>query len=331
MITLGRKNRIQIMIKMPTIRPNFSDDNIRVLRNYYEFNERYYEKLDEELRASLKKHPVFGPLLDAQTPEQQKAQSARSRELQRAAIFEGKWKEYSEELISQGIMYARMNISYSDWYDLIKMYKDHLIPHLKKDFPYAETTITYLDGLTKFLDYAMYGIAEAYFAEKNNIITSREEQFRAIFENTADNIAVVDKNMVVININHIAPSAEITKEDVIGKSILDFQALPEERTEIQGIIERVFKTKTSLFFEANRILNGERKYYSSSISPIFDSKGEVENVIFVTRDITAQKRAEFELKNMNTILERKVSERTEQLKRANEELERKNIELQQGK
>jgi len=319
------------MLKVPTIKPNFSEDNIKVLKSYFEFNKRYLQTLNEELRSALKTHPVFGPVISAQTPEQQEAQSARSLELQRAAIFEGKWQEYSEDLINQGIMYARMNISYSDWYNLIKMYKDHLIPHLKRDFPYAETTITYLDGLTKFLDYAMYGIAEAYFTEKNNIILSREEQFRAIFENTADNISLIDKNMIIINVNHLNPSSGLKKEDVIGKNILDFQTLPEERTEIKGIIDRVFKTRTSLFFELSRMVEGERVYYSSSISPIYNSKGEVENVIFVSRDITAQKRAEIEIRNLNAVLEEKVHERTEELKRANKELENKNIELQRAK
>jgi PAS domain S-box-containing protein len=309
------------MQQTPNIQPNFSESDIEALKTYFEFNKRYYKEVNAELRADLASDPVFGPLLKMQTPEQQEAQSARSLEMQRAAIFENKWKDYSDDLVQQGTMYARMNISYMDWYKLIKQYKDHLIPHLKKDFPDAGTTIAYLDGLTKFLDYAMYGIAEAYFTEKNNIIKSREEQFRAIFENSADNISVVDRNLKILNINRVSLTSSYKKEDIIGKNILDLQSMPEERTELQDIIDRVFRAKTSLFFDATRIVDGERKYFSSSVSPIFDAKGEVENVVFISRDVTAQKKAELETRNMNTILEKKVNERTEELKQTNEELE----------
>jgi hypothetical protein len=223
------------MPNFPNIQPNFSPHDIETLKFYFEFNNRYYKIVNEELRAVLATHPVFGPVIKSQTPEQQAAQSARSLELQRAAIFNNKWREYSEDLIQQGIMYARMNISYMDWYSLIKLYKDLLIPHLKKDFPESEAAITFMDGLNKFLNFAMYGIAEAYFTEKNNIIRSREEQFRAIFENTADNISLIDKNLTIININHITSTSEYKKEDLIGKNILDIQKQPKEKAELQSL------------------------------------------------------------------------------------------------
>lgn len=302
----------------PLLPPNFSESDVETLKHYFEFNKRYYDKINEELRPEFLEHPVFGPIIKMQTEEQQKAQNEHSLEMQRKAIYEGKWSEYANELLTQGIVYARMNISYQDWYSVIKIYKDHLIPHIKQDFPESEKVITFLDGLSKFIDYAMYGIAEAYFTEKNNIIKAKEERFRAIFENSADHIMLIDKNQSIIMINRL--SGNFKEEDIIGKSLFDFQ--PSENVDIlKNALDKVFKEKTPHMYETEYTIDGKRTFYSSSISPIFGSDGEVDNVVFISRDVTTQKTSENEIKNMNATLEQKVSERTEELKKTNSELE----------
>jgi PAS domain S-box-containing protein len=302
----------------PLILPSFSKDDIETLKYYFDFNKRYYDQINEELRPGLLEHPVFGPLIKMQTPEQQKVQNERSLELQRKAIFEGKWEEYANDLLTQGIMYARMNISYVDWYSLIKIYKDHLIPHIKEDFPASKEVITYINGLSMFIDYAMYGIAEAYFTEKNNIIRAKEEQFRAIFENSADHILLIDKNRTIVMVNRLTAGYKL--EDVIGKSLFDFQ-MPENVDVLKNAIDIVFKTKTPHIYETQFMFEEKKMYFSSSLSPIFGDKGEVDNVVFISRDVTAQKRSEMEIKEMNATLEMKVNERTEELKKTNSELE----------
>ncbi len=302
----------------PLILPNFSESDIETLKHYFEFNKKYYDKINKELRPELLEHPVFGPILKAQTEEQQKQQNERSLEIQREAIYENKWEQYTNDLLTQGIMYARMNISYEDWYSIIKIYKDNLIPHIKKDFPESEKVITFLDGLSKFIDYAMYGIAEAYFTEKNNIIKAKEERFRAIFENSADHIMLIDKNRSIIMVNRL--TGNYTEADTIGKSLFDFQ--PSENVDVlRNAIDKVFKEKAPHIYETEYVFDGKTTYYSSSISPIFSSDGEVDNIVFISRDVTAQKRSEIEIKDMNVILEHKVNERTEELKKTNNELE----------
>jgi PAS domain S-box-containing protein len=299
--------------------PKFTESDIEILKQYFEINKRYLTKINVELMAVLSDHPLWGPLLKMQTPEQQKQQNERAQELQRAAIYEGKWDEYNNDLITQGITYARMNVSYADWYEIIKIYKVYLIPHLKKDFAdSAEEAITYLDGLSKFTDYAMYAIAEAYFQEKNNIIKANEERFRAIFENSTDNISLIDKNAVVSMINHV--SSRFKNEDVIGKSLLDFQS--KENAEIMGkAINSVFENKTPALFDTFHTNDGKESYYSSSVSPIFSDDREVNSAVIISRDVSKQKMIEAEIKELNASLEKKVDERTEALKKANIEME----------
>jgi PAS domain S-box-containing protein len=299
--------------------PDFTKSDLETLKKYFELNKKYQKKISDELMPEVLKHPLFGKLLKQQTEEKRKAQQERSLEMQRSAIYDGKWEEYAKDLMTQGVMYARMNISYKDWYKLIKIYKDHLIPHLKKDFVGStEEAITFIDGLSKFVDYAMYGIAEAYFTEKNTIIKAQEENFRAIFENSADHILLIDKNANIITINRVTP--DYKKEDVIGKSLFSF---PDEKNHemLKKAINTVLTNKTPFVFETSVLVEGVSKYVSSSISPIFGMDGEINNLVFISRDINEQKIAEEKIKEMNANLEKKVNERTEELKTSNNELE----------
>jgi PAS domain S-box-containing protein len=303
------------------ISPKFKAYDIEILKKYFEYNKKYYWKINAELTAGLKEHPLWGPILKMQTPEQRLAQSERSLEMQRAAIYDGKWDEYTKDLMMQGKTYARMNVSYNDWYEIIKSYKDYLMPYIKKDFAHStEEAVVYLDGMSRFLDYAMYSIAEAYFQEKNNIIKANEELFRAIFENSADNITLIDNHAIIKMINKVA--AGFVKEDLIGKSILDIQS-KENVAAVSEALHVVFEHKASTEFD---LLLEEKegegmKYYSSSISPIFNDSDEVSMAVIISRDVSIQRLAHIQVRELNANLEKKVNERTEELRSSNKELE----------
>lgn len=57
-----------------------------------------------------------------------------------------------------------------------------------------------------------------------------------------------------------------------------------------------------------------------SVSPVLNPEGEIIGFVGIGRDITREKRAEEEVRNLNESLERRVTERTEALARANSEL-----------
>ncbi len=302
-----------------SISPNFTKKDIEILKMYFELSKKYNPVISEALTADLADHPLWGPLMKQQTPEQRKAQNERSLAMQHAAIYEGKWEEYSKDLLAQGVMYAQMNISYSDWYELIKMYKDYLLPYIKKDFAdSAEKAILYLEGLSKFIDFAMYGIAEAYFAEKNRLIQANEERFRAIFYNSMDHMTLIDRNARIILVNRI-PS-HYNKADVIGKSILGFQTAENVET-VKKAVHSVFEQKESSVFDTAHLAGENKLYYSSSISPIYSENGEVNAAVIISRDLSLQKEAEEEVKELNRSLEIKVEERTKELRDVVKELE----------
>src|SRR3954462_10985599 len=176
--------------------PSFSDEDISMLKEYFEFNEKYSSQVNNALTAELKEHPLWGPLISMQTPEQQKAQNERSMKMQRAAIYNGEWEEYSNDLIAQGVTYARMNIKYSDWYGIIKIYKDYLVPFIKKDCKNdVDKALNITVGLNIMIDFAMYGIAEAYFQEKNNTITKMNDELEKRVVERTEELTEINKEL----------------------------------------------------------------------------------------------------------------------------------------
>ncbi len=155
----------------------FKDEEIDLLKKYFEYSLKYQNELNEIITSELANHPLFGPLISAQSIEQREAQNKRSLELQRAAIYEGKWDEYVQDLMQQGEVYAKMNVKYSDWYDIVRLYKAKLIPFIKRDFAEsANEGIDIMKGLGLLIDFAMYTIAQSYFNEKNNELENKVKE-----------------------------------------------------------------------------------------------------------------------------------------------------------
>ncbi len=299
--------------------PDFSGEEIAVLKKYFEYNKRYQEELQLEFQTKLKDHPVFGPMMASMTPEMQQAQQARSLELQRAAIYDGKWEDYATDLLAQGRMYARMNIKYTDWYELIKMAKVAIVPLIKRDFVNDTLeAIDFYDGLCKFTDYAMYGIAEAYFQEKNQMIRDGEERYRIIFENSKDHILLLDAKGVIITVNHTAHHYSINA--LVGRAITDFHGA-DNKEAVQKALDFVHDRKTSDIFESAVETNDGVVFYRSTLSPVLDAQGNLQNIVMISRDVTELKMTELELYNLNLTLEKKVALRTEELAAINKELE----------
>lgn len=159
-----KTNKVQIKL-------NFTESDIALLKIYFEFNEKYFEQINNELIARLTGHPFWSSIVNQQTAEQQRVRNEHSLELQRAAIYKDEWDAYTDDLIAQGVAYAQMEVKYADWHYVLQSYKDHLSPYIKKDLGKdVNRALDVKDGLGKMIDFSMYAIAVAYFQEKNNLI-----------------------------------------------------------------------------------------------------------------------------------------------------------------
>lgn len=315
-----------------SLRPKFNGQDQEALLAYDAFMETHYREINEVLRANLLDDPIIGPLIRSMSAEEQAAQDAQSREFQRKAIKEQQWDAYSAQLLEQGIAYARMGLEFRDWSYIIKVYRDYAQPIVVEKFQNDVFALTkVLEGLNKIIDYALNVIAESYFHEKNELIrqeqAKREEamnklqqseaRFRALFENSSDHIYMIDRNGVILYINHVADG--LTKAEVEGTSLYDFQT-PESRKKVEAAVAQVYQTGKPTVYEHQAHLPVGIKYYTSSVAPVFEGD-QVIYVAVISRDDTERIMASKKLAELNESLEERVEERTQELQRINSELE----------
>ena len=110
-------------------------------------------------------------------------------------------------------------------------------------------------------------------------------------------------------------------KEAIGRPVT--MLLPPDRAaEEQDILARIAEGKSVEHFETvRRCKNGKPVHVSATVSPIRDRKGRIVGASKIARDITVRKEAEDEILRLNADLERRVEERTAELRAANHEME----------
>jgi PAS domain S-box-containing protein len=147
-------------------------------------------------------------------------------------------------------------------------------------------------------------------------------QLAAIVNSSHD--AIIGKDL-----NSIVTSWNIGAERLFGYSAAEMIGAPitrlipsDRQQEEKPIIERISRGESVEHFETQRVAkNGHLIDISVTVSPIKDKAGKILGASKVARDITENKRAAAEIHELNTRLEQKVAERTEELEVANKELE----------
>jgi PAS domain S-box-containing protein len=92
----------------------------------------------------------------------------------------------------------------------------------------------------------------------------------------------------------------------------------------EGAVEAIAKASqgaTGIFTGYCETAKGTPKWWEVLVTPIKDADGTIERLLAVSRDITERKRAEEEVRRLNVELEQRVHTRTAELQVANEELE----------
>ena len=110
------------------------------------------------------------------------------------------------------------------------------------------------------------------------------------------------------------------REDIIGKRIPDVVG-EEAYASFKQRVDAVLGGQRVEFEIEIPYKNIGQRYMHAAYVPEFDEQGEVRGLVAVISDITERKRIEEEIRQLNESLERRVAERTRQLKEANEELE----------
>ena len=137
-----------------------------------------------------------------------------------------------------------------------------------------------------------------------------EERWRSLTENAPDIVLTVDHEGRILFINHTLSGVE--REDVIGKPMHQF--MPEQYAHtVKASLEQVFRTGEPTTFESRSSEAYGSSWFSNRVGPVKEN-GEVVAATIIATDITERKRMEEVLQEAQRELERKVEERTAELR-----------------
>ncbi|MDV2995976.1 MAG: Sensor histidine kinase TodS [Chroococcidiopsis sp. SAG 2025] len=147
-------------------------------------------------------------------------------------------------------------------------------------------------------------------------LNRREEEFRALVENSPDIIARFDRDLRHLYVNPVVEQATgLPPETYVGKTHAEVGVSVEICTLWQSSLRQVFATQQADFFEYDFPAPGNGiRYYQTRVVPEFNPDGSVQTLLAITRDITQSKLAEQALRAR----EAQLRQQAEELKRANQ-------------
>jgi len=137
-----------------------------------------------------------------------------------------------------------------------------------------------------------------------NALQEAQERYRQITENVADLIAVLDPQGCRIYNNPAYRALLGASTDLVGTDAFEDIHL-EDRNRVRRIFEETVRTGVGQRTEYRFVLrDGSIRFIESQGSVIRDPEGRVINVLVVSRDVTARKQAEEQIREQASLLDK---------------------------
>jgi PAS domain S-box-containing protein len=288
--------------------PEFEDDVLAGLRDYWDIYERHYDEIRLVLIAELTADEEVGPVIRATPSEALEESSRRSRELTRRAIVDGDWEPYLANLTEQGSTYAQGGLSFAAWFRITSAFRPHIVRHMLAAFG-ADTQrlIRAIDALDRLVDVVLAAIGESYLERKEQIIARQREaigemrarsRYAVVLASIADGVVTTDPYGNVVTAN---PAMErisgVPEEEAIGKPYhrvypakRDGKLMSREERFLVAAI-REAETVTSEGVDQDLICRDGREVpVSITTAPIFE-EDRIAGAVAVIRELPERARA----------------------------------------
>ncbi|MCP8615700.1 PAS domain S-box protein [Salirhabdus salicampi] len=135
--------------------------------------------------------------------------------------------------------------------------------------------------------------------ELEDRLSRTEERYRIIAEYSTDLIRILDEDGFI---RYASPSHEnilgVSPEFFVNKSILSF-IHKEDMSKVQKWLEQINVSKEPTKIEHRKLTKkGEAIWFESIGVPVLDEKGELDQIVTITRDISIRKEQEEKLEKM---------------------------------
>ncbi|MBA4394414.1 MAG: hypothetical protein C0407_12755, partial [Desulfobacca sp.] len=167
--------------------------------------------------------------------------------------------------------------------------------------------------------------AEKQSQNREKTLRKTEQEYRMLVEMANSIILRLDITGTIFFINEFALSFfGYTKEEILGKNVIGtiVPVVESSGRDLSDLIESIRQIPGHFLVNENENMrkDGNRVWVLWTNRAVFDTRGSVSEVLCIGSDITDRKNAESVLKRSQEELERKVQERTAELKKAHEEL-----------
>lgn len=176
-------------------------------------------------------------------------------------------------------------------------------------------------GIGALLSVLLAALSAAFGANRQHrrqVIAEQAKQ-AAIVESSRDGIIGKTLDGIVTSWNKGAEHIfGFSSEEAVGKSLLELIVPEEYRAEETNILKRINAGESIEHYETyRRRKDGSLVEVSATIAPIFDEQHQIIGISKTVRDITQQKAAETEIRELNASLEKQVIARTGELNKLN--------------
>jgi PAS domain S-box-containing protein len=168
----------------------------------------------------------------------------------------------------------------------------------------------------------------ALVEQRTEALSSSEKKFRQLAENIHEVFWMMDPHSGMLL--YVSPAFDqlwgFSAARVLENPDAWFDSIhPDDREAVAAI--RARKSGSKLLECEYRVVHGERTYWVwDRAFPIYDQAGRLDRIVGVVEDITQRKEAERVLRQSNDELEKRVNERTAELRLVNEALHAENEE-----
>ncbi len=136
--------------------------------------------------------------------------------------------------------------------------------------------------------------------QKEQALAIEKEKLQVTLNSIGDGVIATDIEGKIILINKVAESLTgWSRNEALGKPLNNVLYIKNfnDHTQNENMIESTFRSETSYFIDKAILVHkdGSTKVISDSISPIYDSEGNVTGFVLVFRDITEKLKIESEL------------------------------------
>ncbi len=283
----------------------------------YRKTEQEYKKLFEEMLDGFALHEIIcnidGRPVDyrflAVNPAYEKMTGLKAADIVGKTVLEvlpdleHQWIEkYGEVALTE------QPIHFEDYVSVLKKYYD-----IKAFCPAKYQFVTIVSDITRQKE------AEEELTREKERAEEKEKQFRALFYNSPDIVAMTDTNGVFLDINRVTPGYE--KDGTIGTNVKDILT-PKYREDFDAAVKRALETGLPQRYEP-KIKNPAGVYqdWNNRISVI---KGEKDLLVINFTNVTEQKKIEEEILNAKEVAEANeiiLRKQTEEIILSNERLE----------